>query len=330
MCNFDLNKIAKYLFSYLIRQLLIGALAKMSAIKISISPTSFIVINIISCFPVFADPNYMAIIQKVNARGDRLSADNINKVSSMTNILELADAIGNTIDNQKFLPKISFLLGSISFGKLDKSLKDQGIKSTYSQYSCPMRSQNDLPIKIEASAIQGSNFLPKNILPVLVANRSLLAQGKGSGRSTGQTNKCRYSIVNPTRLNQGDRNLQLTISKQGYMTRVIGFKVIAIEKMQPLLKFGDTNLTLEDERSFRTFEFFIDGGSPELQEQITKQITKKHPRLDRFITNQSVSEILSLENLQKRQRQNNSNAGNASQNRTSSYPDYIVKLNLSQ
>jgi hypothetical protein len=291
----------------------------MSIIKISTSLTSFISITIISCFPVFADSNYTAVIQKINVRGDRLFTDNISKISSKTNILKLADTIGNTIDNQKFLPKISIPLGSIPFKILNKSLKAKGIQTTYSQYKClSMRSQDDFTISLGISAILNRDRLIKSTLPVLVADRSFLVQEKPGSSSTGQPDKCRYSTINPAHFRQGDRNLQLNLSKQGYMTREIGFKIVAIEKMQPVLKFDDANLTLEDDRSLQTFNFLIDGGSQDLQEQITKRITKNHPRFYHFITNKSIYEILNqtLEPLPTQAP------------RSYDYPDYIIKLNV--
>jgi hypothetical protein len=295
----------------------------MPKIKSSISILSFLVVNVVFCFPVIADSSYTAIVQKINIRGDRLSADNINKIGSKKDILELADAIGNTIDNPKLLPKLNFSLGSIPLKTLNQSLKTKGIKATYSKYSClSMRSQDDFPISLGISRILDG----KITFPFLVADSSFLAQGKPGGSSTGQIDKCVYSIVNPALLRQGDHSLQLKLSKEGYMSTELGFKVIMIEKMQPVLKFDDTSLILEDERSFRTFKFLIDGGSQDLQKQITQQITKNHPRLYCFITSKSVSEILSIKNPQMAQQQN-SNGNNYSP--ISSYPDYIVKINIS-
>lgn len=294
----------------------------MLAVKISTSLTSFAATTIICCSSVFADSNYTAIIQKISVRKYQV-ADNIIKISSKTNILELADTIGSTINNQKFLPKISFSLGSIPFKTLEKSLKAKGIKATYSQYNClSMRSQDDSPINLGISASPNRNHLQKSILPFLIVDRSFLAQGKPGGRSTGQTNKCQYLTINPAHFQQGDRNLTLNLSKQGYMSRGIGFKVVAINKMQPVLKFDDANLTLEDETFSETFEFFIEGGSQELREQIANRITKKYPKLHRFISNQSVSEILESGYAQIQTNQT-SRVGICS-----SCPDYIVKLNV--
>jgi hypothetical protein len=300
----------------------------MPKIKSSISILSFLVVNVVFCFPAIADSSYTAIVQKINIRGDRLSADNINKIGSKKDILELADAIGNTIDNPKLLPKLNFPLGSIPLKTLNQSLKAKDIRATYYKYSClSMRSQDDFSISLGIN----KNLDRKITLPFLVADSSFLAQGKPGSSSTGQIDKCVYSIVDPALLRQGDLRLQLKLSKQGYMSTELGFKVIAIENMQPVLKFDDTSLTLEDERSFRTFKFLIDGGSQDLQKQITQQITKNHPRLYCFITSKSVSEILRMKNPQMDQHRNiNANNSNSSSySPISSYPDYIVKINIS-
>jgi hypothetical protein len=302
----------------------------MLTIKISTSLTSFLTTTIIFCFPAFAE-SYTAAIQKVIVRGNRLSTDNIIKISSKTNILKLADKIGSTIDNQKKLPKISFLLGSIPFKALEKSLKAKDIKATYSQSNClSMRSQDDLPINPGISVSPDRNLLSKIMLPVLIADRSFLAQGKGGGSSTGQTNRCQSSTINPVHFRQGTQNLRLSLSKQGYSPISLGFQIIAIEKAQPVLKFDDANLTLEDETSFQSFKFLIDGGSQEIQEQIAKQITKNHPNFYRFNTNQSVKAILSLKNPRRMTGLENSSIhGNGASAPAPSYPDYIIKLNVS-
>lgn len=300
----------------------------MSKIKSSISILSFLIVNIVSCLPTLADSSYTAIVQKINIRGNRLSADNINKIGSKKDILELADAIGNAIYSPKLLPKLNFPLGSIPLKTLNQSFKAKGIRTTYSKQSClSMRSQDNFSTSLGISSILDR----KITFPFLVADTSFLAQGKPGSSSTGQTDKCVYSIVDPALIRQGDRGLQLKLSKQGYMSTELGFKVIAIENMQPILKFDDANLTLEDERSFRTFKFLIDGGSQDLQKQIIDQITKNYPRLYCFITSKSVAEILSIKNPQIAQQPsnnaNNSNGGNYSP--ISSYPDYIVKINIS-
>lgn len=301
----------------------------MSMIKLSISTISFLAVAITSCLPSLADSSYTAVIQKINIRGDRLFADDISKIGSKTNILELADAIGKIIDNVKLLPSISISLGTIPLQILDKSLKAKGIQVTYYQYSClSMRPRNNLPINLRISAILDSDPLPKSILPVLIADHSFLAQGKPGSSSTGQTDKCHYSTVNPARFHEGDRNLKLRLSKQGYMVRELGFKVVATENAQPVFKFDDSNLTLEDERTSQTVEFLIDGGSTELKVQILKQITKNHPRFYYFITNKSASEILNLKNppvkYQGPRPMNSFDAVDLS------YPDYIIKLDVSQ
>jgi hypothetical protein len=308
----------------------------MLKIKISTPLTIFIVTTIISCSPVFADSNYTAVIQKISIRGNRLSADNISKVSSKTSILKLADTIGNTIDNQKKLPKLSFSLGLISLSTLNQSLKAQGIKVTYSKSIClSMRSQDEFPISLGNSRFSDDNHSSNFSLPFLVADRSFLTQGKPSSSDTGQPDKCVDSVVDSTRLKKGDTKMKLNLSKQGYMSREIGFKIVSIEKTQPVLKFDDADSTLEDERYSQSFYFLIDGGSQAVQGQIAEQIIKNHPNLYRFNTDRSVSEILSLANPRTKEQRssivsNGSNSSNSgSFDPTSFYPDYIVKLNVS-